>query len=115
MYAYDVSFDVTKWQDMLKVLRSKFPQLLIIGYGHIGDGNIHINLCAQQGQHVDMIDQVVFKEVVDKKGSISAQHGVGIYKPQYLHMQKSQAILDIYKQIKLLFDPNAIMNPYKMV
>lgn len=53
--------------------------------------------------------------MVSKHGSISAEHGVGIYKPKYLPMQKSQAILNIYKQIKSIFDPNGIMNPYKVV
>lgn len=50
MYAYDVSFDVTKWEEMLKTLRAKYQGLLVIGYGHIGDGNIHINICAKDGQ-----------------------------------------------------------------
>lgn len=56
MYAYDVSFDVTKWQEMLKALRKTYPGVLIIGYGHIGDGNIHINICVKPGQKIDLVD-----------------------------------------------------------
>lgn len=100
---------------MVNTLRKIYPNVLIIGYGHIGDGNIHINICVKGDQKIDIMDEVVFKEVVAKHGSISAEHGVGIYKPQYLPMQKSQAILNIYKQIKQIFDPNGIMNPYKMI
>lgn len=100
---------------MVNTLRSKYPGVLIIGYGHIGDGNIHINICLKPGQNVEIKDQIVFEEVVSKKGSISAQHGVGIYKPKHLPMQKSQTILNIYKEIKKIFDPNGIMNPYKVV
>ena len=100
---------------MLNKLRQRYPSLLVIGYGHIGDGNIHINLCMKAGQNIEINDEDVFKEVVARNGSISAEHGVGIYKPQYLPMQKSRQILDIYKQIKAIFDPNSIMNPYKIV
>ena len=115
MFAYDVSFDVKEWERLMHTLRDKYPGILIIGYGHIGDGNIHINICVKEGQQVEITDEEVFKEVVKKGGSISAEHGVGIYKPQYLALQKSQAILNIYKQIKAIFDPNGIMNPYKVV
>lgn len=115
MFAYDVSFDVKEWQNLVQTLRNKYPGILIISYGHIGDGNVHINICVKPGQTVAISDEEVFKEVVAKHGSISAEHGVGIYKPQYLPMQKSNPILDIYRQIKNVFDPEGIMNPYKVV
>lgn len=72
MFAYDVSFNVEEWNKLLLTLRSKYPGILIIGYGHIGDGNIHINICVKEGQHVEITDEEVFKEVVKKGGSISA-------------------------------------------
>lgn len=114
-YAYDVSFDVREWAHMLSKLRSIYPDLLIMGYGHIGDGNIHINLCAKPDTKVEIKNEDVFREVVSRHGSISAEHGVGTYKHKYLHMQKSKPILDLYKQIKNIFDPNGIMNPYKVL
>jgi FAD/FMN-containing dehydrogenase len=57
----------------------------------------------------------VFKEVTRHGGSISAEHGVGLHKPNYLSLQKSPQILQIYRNIKNLFDPNGIMNPYKVI
>jgi len=53
--------------------------------------------------------------VARRKGSISAEHGVGLHKPSYLHLQKSDNILGIYRDIKKLFDPNGILNPHKMI
>jgi len=53
--------------------------------------------------------------VARNKGSISAEHGVGLHKPHFLHLQKSPQILQIYRDIKKLFDPNGIMNPYKVI
>jgi len=46
---------------MLNTLRAKYPGVLIIGYGHIGDGNIHINICLKPGQKVEIKDEEVFK------------------------------------------------------
>ena len=60
-------------------------------------------------------DAFLFERVAAKRGSISAEHGVGLHKPQYLHLQKSPHILEIYRQIKKLFDPKGIMNPYKVI
>jgi FAD/FMN-containing dehydrogenase len=57
MYAYDVSFDVKEWDKIMNVLRKKNPGILVIGYGHIGDGNIHINICVKQGQKVLMTEE----------------------------------------------------------
>lgn len=87
-----------------------------MGYGHIGDGNIHINICVKDGDKQTKIDDAeLFRIVAEKKGSISAEHGVGLHKPHHLHIQKSPQILRLYKQIKGIFDPNGIMNPYKVV
>lgn len=84
-----------------------------MGYGHVGDGNIHINMILQEGQEID--DKHVFEAVVKRKGSISAEHGVGLNKAKYLYLQKSESVLRLFKQIKGLFDPNEIMNPYKVI
>lgn len=84
-----------------------------MGYGHIGDGNIHINMILKEGQAVN--DQQVYETVVKEKGSISAEHGVGLTKAKYLHLQKSPLTLSIYRQLKQVFDPHGIMNPYKLI
>ena len=60
-------------------------------------------------------DEQIFKEVTNRNGSISAEHGVGLHKPQYLHLQKSPQALALLKSIKNLFDPQGIMNPYKVI
>lgn len=69
MHSYDVSFDVKYWPEVLKMLRSKID-CLILGYGHIGDGNIHINICYNDDREID--DREIFDFVVAKNGSISA-------------------------------------------
>ena len=52
--------------------------------------------------------------VKEKKGSVSAEHGIGLEKTKYLGYSKSEPMIDMMKQIKHAFDPNQIMNPYKI-
>lgn len=52
---YDVSFDINHWDSLTKQLRERLPGVAVLNYGHIGDGNIHINLCSTD--RVPMQDQ----------------------------------------------------------
>lgn len=67
--AYDISFDVRQWPGLLEHLR-KETNSLVLGYGHIGDGNLHVNIILEEGK--EFKDSFVFKEVTRHKGSISA-------------------------------------------
>jgi len=53
--------------------------------------------------------------VRDHKGSVSAEHGVGLQKTKYLNYSKSEDMIRVMRQIKGVFDPNGIMNPYKVL
>lgn len=112
MLSYDISFDVKEWNGVVQKIRQE-TGANVMGFGHIGDGNLHLMIILQPGQTFD--DSYLFEQVTKKHGSISAEHGVGLHKPKYLQLQKSPQILNIYKQIKNLFDPNGIMNPYKVL
>jgi FAD/FMN-containing dehydrogenase len=110
--AYEISFDVKEWTTLTNHLRKSGQ--FVFGYGHIGDGNIHINIVTEDN-NMQWHDEQIFKEVTRRQGSISAEHGVGLHKPQYLHLQKSPQALGLLKSIKNLFDPQGIMNPYKVI
>ncbi|HDM43228.1 MAG TPA: glycolate oxidase subunit GlcD, partial [Firmicutes bacterium] len=56
----------------------------------------------------------IFRFVIDIGGTISGEHGIGITKQSYLRIEKSRVEIDVYKKIKLLFDPMGIMNPGKI-
>ena len=110
--SYDVSFSISEWENLLEDLRKNLPNVEVLGFGHIGDGNLHINVCTQNNETID--DREVFERVTKFKGSISAEHGIA-NKVEYLHLQKSPEILSIHKQIKKMFDPKGILNPYKCI
>lgn len=80
-------------------------------FGHVGDGNVHVNVT---GASVDVpaLDEVVYGVVVEMGGSISAEHGIGTAKARYLAMQRSPAELAAMRAIKSALDPDGILNPH---
>ena len=114
--AFDVSYDISGWEELIGYLRKKYMGMTVMGYGHIGDGNVHINFCSTDQQAEGEIDvEEIYQMVAERRGSISAEHGVGTYKRDYLHLQKDKHILERGKQLKDIFDPHGILNPYKVI
>jgi len=88
----------------------------VVGYGHLGDGNLHLNVTTREFDPdvFSQIEPYIFERVSSMKGSISAEHGVGRAKAEYLHMSKSENTVQLMRAMKQLLDPNGVMNPYKM-
>lgn len=99
-----------------------YPDLEVIWFGHIGDGNLHLNILKPE----DMSQEAFFKrchaasreifEVIERfQGSISAEHGVGLLKKDYLEYSRSPAEIAYMRAIRQAFDPDGILNPGKVV
>ena len=124
-YKNDIATVVSKVPEFLAevedVVNVNYPDFEIIWFGHIGDGNVHLNILKPKGMAVDDFQQRcgevsrwVFEIVHRYGGSVSAEHGVGLLKKDYLRYSRSEAEIAIMKQIKLAFDPHGIMNPGKI-
>jgi len=89
----------------------------VVGYGHVGDGNMHLNITTPQySQEVmDGIEPFLYEWTSSHRGSISAEHGLGFKKRNFIHFSKSDSAVFLMKQIKQVFDPKGIMNPYKVL
>lgn len=116
---YDLSLDQSKFQELVDLCREKAGKYSehIFGYGHIGDGNIHLNIiCKHENKEIveDITEKFVIDYITNIRGSISAEHGLGIHKTKYIRSQKNDQVVDSMIQIKKLFDPNNIMNPGKV-
>jgi FAD/FMN-containing dehydrogenase len=83
-------------------------------YGHLGLGNLHINVLGPDADD-DSVDAAVLTAVAAAGGSISAEHGVGRAKRQYLSMTRSAAEIEAMRRIKSALDPNAVLNPGVLV
>ncbi len=92
--------------------------IYIANFGHIGDGNIHVNIMygddPGQEELAEVIVNKVMREVVGLGGSISGEHGIGNKKSQFMKLEIPPQEYEIMKRFKNYFDPKGIMNPGKM-
>ena len=92
--------------------------IYIANFGHIGDGNIHVNIMYSddpgQEELAEIIVNKVMREVVELGGSISGEHGIGNKKSQFMELEIPPHEYEIMKKFKSYFDPKGIMNPGKM-
>ena len=124
-YKNDISTLISLVPDFLAeveaVVSANYPEFEIVWFGHIGDGNVHLNVLKPDDlpmvefqQRCGEVSKWVFEIVQRYGGSISAEHGVGLLKKDYLHYSRSETEVAIMRQIKLAFDPAGIMNPGKV-
>ncbi|MGZ3770482.1 MAG: FAD-binding oxidoreductase [Bdellovibrio sp.] len=125
-YKNDIAVRISKvpalMNDLDKILAQAYPTWEVIWFGHIGDGNLHINILRPAGMSKEefvkecrKVDTLVFETVKKYKGSISAEHGVGLTKKSFLSYTRSEAEIEIMRGIKKVFDPDNIMNPGKVL
>ncbi len=107
--------------DIDDIVAKNYPDFEVVWFGHIGDGNLHLNILKPDNLSKDeffaqcaTVNQWVFETVQKYNGSISAEHGVGMTKRDYLHYSRSVEEIAYMQAIKAIFDPNGIMNPGKI-
>lgn len=119
VYAYDVSVPVQRLYEPVEFMRARMGSSVnrCCGYGHLGDGNLHLVLMTEtfQQEVLDRIEPYFYERVQEMNGSISAEHGLGFTKAKHIHFSKSTAAIELMKRIKNIFDPTGIMNPYKVL
>jgi FAD/FMN-containing dehydrogenase len=124
-YKNDISVTVSKVPAFLKdidaIVEANYPDFEVVWFGHIGDGNLHLNILKPEHMGKDeffakcaTVNTWVFETVAKYNGSISAEHGVGMTKRDYLGYSRSDAEIACMKAVKAVFDPNGIMNPGKI-
>lgn len=98
-----------------------YPDVEICIFGHIGDGNLHINAMKPEAWSVPEfrkrtkeVDLDLFALIRKHKGSISAEHGIGLLKKEFLPFTRTAHEVALFRQIKKAFDPKGILNPGKI-
>ncbi|BBB33055.1 glycolate oxidase [Thermotomaculum hydrothermale] len=122
----------TKMNEDVVVPRSEIPNLLdyvenliqqfnltIVCFGHAGDGNIHVNFMfnkedTETVKKVETALDLLFKKVIELGGSISGEHGIGIAKKKFMKYQFSEKEIELFREIKNVFDPDNLLNPGKI-
>lgn len=118
--AYDVSFSISEVGQAAarceRELRERWPNALVMIYGHLGDGNLHIvvDIPGANGRLHDEIDGVVYEVTREFHGSVSAEHGIGVKKKAFLGHTRSAVEIAAMRRIKASLDPRGILNPGKI-
>jgi FAD/FMN-containing dehydrogenase len=93
----------------------------LVLFGHIGDGNLHINYVSPKSRDSEdfhaaarVIEEDIFKLLSEFKGSISAEHGIGLTKKKDLHFTRSAEEITWMKKTKKMWDAKGILNPGKI-
>lgn len=124
-YKNDVSVLISYVPEFIKdieaVVNANYPDFEICWFGHIGDGNLHLNILKPENLSKDeffekcqSVNDLVFQTVQKYGGSVSAEHGVGMTKKPYLSYSRSEAEIEYLKELKKVFDPKGIMNRGKI-
>ena len=119
VHKFDLSFPADSYYSLVPLLkeRSGNGEIEVFGFGHVGDGNIHINLVAPKDaiESIKEISQFIFEWTASAGGSVSAEHGIGQAKREHLNKSRSPIEIELMKSLKNLLDPNGILNPGKVL
>ena len=104
-------------------LQARVPGVRLVNFGHLGDGNLHYNVQAPEGDsapaflatHEEAFNALVYDAVCRFGGSISAEHGIGALKREQLPQYKSPVALRLMRQIKTALDPLGRLNPGRVL
>ncbi len=125
-YKNDLAVRISDVPDFLdeidRIVGEHYPDLEVCWYGHIGDGNLHLNILKPDDLSIEAfyerchrISPALFEAVRVRRGSISAEHGVGLLKRDFLEFSRSPAEIALMRSLKQVFDPNGVMNPGKLL
>jgi FAD/FMN-containing dehydrogenase len=104
-------------EEICDKLRAKWPAFRHLVMGHLGDGNIHIFISIDSSDPSDRcaVEKIVYSALTSRQGSISAEHGIGLEKRNYLHYSRSEPEIALMRTLKRTLDPQGILNPGKVL
>ncbi len=121
IYVEDLAVPISKISVMLKAISDigKKYELKIPTVGHAGDGNLHpaMSIDATNPEEVKKVEAAsaeLFEKVIELGGTLTGEHGIGLAKAGFMHLEHDSVSMDVMRSVKRLFDPNNILNPGKM-
>ncbi|PAV85055.1 hypothetical protein WR25_04494 [Diploscapter pachys] len=120
VFKHDLSLPLEHFYELTEACRDKFGKMTkrISTYGHVGDGNTHLNITINRGDDREQLYKClypfIYEWTVKHGGSISAEHGIGRMKRPYAHLGKDSVERDTVIRLKKLFDPSGPEGPTTM-
>lgn len=121
VFIYDVSLAISDMDHYLKRmgerLEKRWAEVQYAIFGHLGDGNLHVVVSvgddSPESHH--QINEILYSELQPINGSLSAEHGIGLEKKNYLHYSRSAEEIALMRTMKQALDPKGILNPGKVL
>jgi len=117
---FDVSLDIPRIDgyvdEIHRQLKERWPDSKMVTFGHLGDGNIHlvVTVGSLEPSEVHAVESIIYKELGRCRGIVSAEHGIGLEKREYLHHSRSEVEISLMKTLKQALDPKGILNRNKI-
>lgn len=98
-------------------IREKFTAANVVGFGHLGDNNVHISVSMgdRDERQAHAVEEIVYGHLAAYDGAISAEHGIGLTKREWLPISRTPAEIELMLKLKSTLDPNNILNPGKVI
>lgn len=118
LFVFDISLPITAMADYVDHLRTELERrwqtVTLISYGHLGDGNLHVAVSCGSVADKAEIEQLVYEPLRAFRGSVSAEHGIGLDKKKYLNFTRTEQEIAVMRAVKAAIDPKNILNPGKI-
>jgi FAD/FMN-containing dehydrogenase len=119
---YDISLPLSAMESYVenvsRAVRARWPHALCSIFGHLGDGNLHVAVASKDraAERIDVeeLNRMVYEPLAARGGSVSAEHGIGLEKKQWLHISRTPDEVAIMRSIKEALDPMYLLNPGKI-
>jgi FAD/FMN-containing dehydrogenase len=120
VFTFDVSLGIVEMEsyvaEVRSGLRARWPAMTLMVFGHLGDGNLHlipgVGDASSKARHE--VEDIVYGAVRKRGGSVSAEHGIGLEKRDYLSYSRNADEIALMRTLKKAFDPRNILNPGKI-
>lgn len=121
MFAFDVSLPIPAMEGYVArleaALAERWPKARLVTFGHLGDGNLHISITVGQEDPATRraVERLVYAPLAELGGSISAEHGIGLEKRDYLALSRTPEEIALMHTLKRALDPHGLLNRHKVL
>ncbi len=119
---FDVSLPIREMESYIDQLTAVLPEAIgehkLFVFGHLGDGNLHVVVQVPKASAAELrkpVEKLVYEPLAAFRGSVSAEHGIGLEKKPWLHISRSAEEIALMRGIKQALDPKNMLNPGKVI